>query len=41
MSIVKGCLYGTYIRKKLNVESFTEKELIKVNDVMPPKMWTS
>jgi hypothetical protein len=40
MSIVRGVIYGTSKRQKLNTKSSTEAELVGVDDVMPQVLWT-
>jgi hypothetical protein len=40
MTLRKGSTYGTSMRQKINTKSWTEAELVGVNDVMPQVLWT-
>jgi hypothetical protein len=40
MSLVRGVIYGTLKRHKLNTKSSTESELVAVDDVMTQVLWT-
>ena len=41
ITLGKGCLYGTFIRQKLNTKSSTEFEIVAAADVLPQIIWTS
>ena len=40
MTLGKGTIYGTLTLQKINTKSSTEAELVGVNDVLPPVLWT-
>ena len=40
MTLGRGAIYSTSTRQKLNTRSFTEGELVGVNDLMPQILWT-